>query len=68
MLIALAFPPFVVLLPNGAAIKKSYGFLIDPTRQGHLSATVGMATVFAAWIGIAVLGGFEWALLKGEIR
>ena len=66
MLIALAFPPFVVHLPNGAAINKGYGFLFDPPQHGFLSATVNVATLFAEWIGIAILAGVGWVLLKGS--
>lgn len=65
MLIALVFPPFVVHLSNGAAINKGYGFLFDPPQHGFLSATVNVATLFAEWVGIAILGGVGWVLLKG---
>lgn len=65
VLIALTFPPFVVHLPNGAAINKGYGFLFDPPQHGYLSATVNVATLMAEWIGIAILGGVGWVLLKG---
>lgn len=64
VLIALVFPPFVVHLPNGAAINKGYGFLFSPPQHGHFSATVNVATLAAEWIGIAVLGAMGWVLLN----
>lgn len=64
-LIALAFPPFVVHLPNGAEINKGYGFLFDPPQHGYFSATVNVATLFAEWVGIAILAGVGWSLLNG---
>lgn len=66
VLIALMFPPFVVHLPNGAAINKGYSFLFDPPEHGYLSATVNVATLMAEWLGIAILGGVGWVLLKGS--
>lgn len=65
VLIALAFPPFVVHFSNGAAIDKGYGFLFGPPQHGFLSATVSVATLFAEWVGIAILNGVGWVLLKG---
>lgn len=63
--IARAFPPFVVHHPNGAAINKGYGFLFDPHQHCYRSATVNVATLFAEWIGIAIVGGAGLVLLKG---
>ena len=66
VLIALMFPPFVVHLPNGAAINKGYSFLFDPPEHGYLSATVNVATLMAEWLGIAILGWCRMGIAKGS--
>ncbi len=62
---ALIFPPFVVYLPNGAAISKGYGHLFNPPRYGYLLATVNVPTLLAEWLGLTILGSVVWVLLKG---
>ncbi|HNN61460.1 MAG TPA: RDD family protein, partial [Candidatus Obscuribacter sp.] len=66
ILLTLAFPPFVVNLPNGAAINKGYGFIFAPPEHGFFSATVNVATLMAEWLAIAILAGVGWMLTGNQ--
>jgi uncharacterized RDD family membrane protein YckC len=63
----LAFPPFVVSLPNGASINKGYDFIFSPPKYGVFTASVNVGTLFAQWSAIAILAVVGWVLLKGRV-
>jgi|JI6StandDraft_1071083.scaffolds.fasta_scaffold11380_6 uncharacterized RDD family membrane protein YckC len=63
----LAFPPFVVSLPNGASINKGYDFIFSPPKHGVFTASVNVGTLFAQWAAIAILAVVGWVLLKGRV-
>ncbi len=62
----LAFPPFVVSLPNGASINKGYDFILSPPKHVVYTASVNVGTLFAQWAAIAILAVVGWVLLKGS--
>ena len=59
VLAMLLFPPFHWVGQGGATASAGYGFLFNPP-----GGTLDIGTLFAQWVGVLIVGGIAFFLLK----
>src|SRR3972149_5675304 len=67
ILLMLAFPPFRVVNPIVGERNMGYGFILSPPEfySTDIVATVDSEMLFVQWVGVLILGGLAFFLLKG---
>jgi hypothetical protein len=66
LIIMLAYPPFQLIVYNGAIINMGYGWIFDPPNRGALVASVNLAMLLVQWIGVLLVGGIVYFLIKNS--
>jgi hypothetical protein len=61
VLAMLLFPPFQWEGANGATASAGYGFLFNPP-----GGAVDIGTLFTQWIGVLIVGGIAFFLMKND--
>lgn len=60
----LIFPPFHYYYPNGVEINLGYSFLLNPPPQFSARGSVHILQLLVQWVGVGVVGGLIYFLLK----
>jgi hypothetical protein len=60
------YPPFNLLMNNGAILNMGYGWIFEPPRRGYLVSNVNTAMLLIQWIGVIVVGGIIFILAKSS--
>ena len=59
----LLYPPFHRVYLNGKITGRRYDWLFDPLWSG---ATVDIATLLVQWVGVLIVGGIVFFILKDD--
>ncbi len=62
----LVYPPFQVTAPNGAIFNMGYDWILAPPKRGYIVATVNAPMLMIQWIGILIVGGIAFFLVKNS--
>ena len=62
----LMFPPFHIILRPGLVKNLGYHFILWEPPQGY--GTVNINLLMAQWLGVLLIGGLVWVLMKESNR
>jgi len=68
VVLMLLFPPFHHYYQNGVEVNMGYAFLLNPPSRGYISGSVNILQLLIQWVGVGVVGGLIYFLLKGSER
>ena len=70
ILLMFAFPPFHVVHPQVGERNMGYGFILNPPEfySTGIGATVNSGMLLVQWVGVLILGGLAFFLLKGKVK
>lgn len=60
----LVYPPFKVTAHNGAIFNMGYDWILAPPKRGYIVATVNASMLMIQWIGVLIVGGIAFFLVK----
>ncbi len=62
----LAYSPFHLVLANGAVLNMGYGWIFDAPKHGDITATVNVLMLVVHWLGVLVIGGLAFFMVKNS--
>jgi len=60
------YPPFHLVLANGAVLNMGYSWIFDAPKHGDMTATVNVFMLVVQWLGVLVIGGLAFFMVKNS--
>lgn len=62
----LVYPPFQVIANNGTVFNMGYGWIFDSPKRGGVIANVNVPMLLIQWVGVLIVGGITFFLVKSS--